>query len=155
MTVTDHNLEDMLGMIESERCIHSGTIKDISYTFYVYTLSQQIKLDYFNILFGGGGIGNFALENACVRGNRCDESLPIILEIFEGKKGIVARVTDSGEGFDFKEVQKRFENGEKYYSGCGFGFKAYNEKEFLVSFENDGKMVNILYFFYHNKFKVF
>ncbi|MBU4501069.1 MAG: hypothetical protein KKA79_00635, partial [Nanoarchaeota archaeon] len=78
---------------------------------------------------------------------------PIILNVFEGVKGIAIRIEDFGKGFDFKKTQKNYMEGEKYFNNHGCGFSFYNQKEHLVSFENEGTALNILHFFNQNDLK--
>ena len=153
MVLSDHSLEQMLDMIEFKEMIHEGIIKDELYMDYrnrLYELILEQGKPYANHLFRSGRIVGLGLENAYAHGNKGDESLPISIKVFEGIKGLVVRIRDSGEGFDFKKTQKKFENEEKYYNGFGGGFKRYNQKEYLVSFENKGTTINILYFFNQN-----
>lgn len=89
-----------------------------------------------------------AIENAYVHGHKRDVSLPISLKIFKGTKGVVTRIRDSGKGFDHKKVQELFKKRKKYWNNIhGCGFRRYNEKDYLVSFENNGTTINILYYY--------
>lgn len=149
MTITDLSLEEMLGMIESDKRTDPIILKGEEHPLnYFGMLYSKLGLDCFNKLFGGGGIGGLALENAYIHGHKRDGSLPISLEIFKGTKGVVARFGDCGKGFNYKKVQKRFEKNKKYWNNVeGRGFERYNEKEWLVSFEKKGTVINILYYY--------
>lgn len=85
-----------------------------------------------------------AIENAYFRGNKSENYLSITLKLFEGRKGIVYRIRDSGEGFDFDSVQAKFQEGEKYYQNIGVGFRNYNYHDIEASFEGNGNTVNIM-----------
>ena len=66
--------------------------------------------------------------------------------MFSGQKGIVVRIRDSGTGFDYEGVVKKFRNREKYFRYKGVGFQNFmSSKEFSVAFEGNGSIVNIMY----------
>ena len=68
-----------------------------------------------------------------------------LIKCFKGINGTVIQIEDSGEGFDFKETQRGFENEEKYYQNGGKGWKRFNRLDVLVSFEGKGNIINLLY----------
>lgn len=81
----------------------------------------------------------FAVENAYKHGGS-----PIEIKLIIGKKGAIFSVIDPGRGFDFKDIQKKFEEGKKYYKHLGCGFESYNQKGYFVSFEKNGRQTNII-----------
>ncbi|MBI2581582.1 ATP-binding protein [Candidatus Woesearchaeota archaeon] len=84
------------------------------------------------------------LSNAVERGNGGVLGLPIWVEIYEGNKGYVLRVKDSGKGFDFKEVIRTMKEGKRYFKNEGNGFRLYDQSAHEVFFEGQGNIVNIL-----------
>ena len=85
-----------------------------------------------------------AIGNAIKRGNQGDPCKKITIEKYVGKKGIVVLV-GAGEGFDFREVDRKFKSGEKYYSYQGNGWKAYSMRDILVQFQQEGKEIWLYY----------
>lgn len=71
---------------------------------------------------------------------------PYMVIVYEGEKGFVVRLKDLSEGFDFREVQRKYENKKKYYSCGGTGWTAFNQKDILVSFEEKGTIINLMGF---------
>lgn len=102
-----------------------------------------------------------ALENAFYHGNRNNPGLPVYFTAFEGEKGVVLSIKDSGSGFDYREVIARarafFEKFggvrkaydaigfEKYFQRWGTAFWLYMEYPVDVSFEDNGTRVNLLF----------
>ena len=113
---------------------------------------------------------SLSLENAFYHGNRNDPTLPVIVKEFQGTRGIIVQIQDSGKGFDVNrvvrkyvelkkaiEVAKKEKDYEKlrgldrpteelrYFTRWGRGFSALVTSPFTILFENNGSMVNILY----------
>ena len=66
------------------------------------------------------------------------------LKSFFGKKGIVFRIRDEGEGFDYKEKIRLMEQGRVYYKNDGgSGLKLQNMLPHIYSYEGDGSIINI------------
>ncbi len=86
-----------------------------------------------------------AFHNSIMYGNKKDTGLPLKVKVFKGLKGVVIQIEDSGEGFDFKETQRKWENGETYYQNGGNGWKFFNRPYVQVSFEGKGNIINLAY----------
>jgi anti-sigma regulatory factor (Ser/Thr protein kinase) len=87
-----------------------------------------------------------AIENAMMRGNGDDISLPIFIKYFVGQEGIVVQIKDSGPGFDFEAIQQKYLSRSPFAQGGGIGFRSYNGIPNLsVSFENGGNTINLMY----------
>ncbi|MFH1637415.1 MAG: hypothetical protein ABIB71_03250 [Candidatus Woesearchaeota archaeon] len=110
------------------------------------------------------GLMCLALENALCHGNQNNPELPVTLKAFKGKKGMVVRIRDSGIGFDYKskiksvknlankayyleDMHKRVGKNDKYFSRLGTGLWFFQLNPAIVSFENNGTTVNIMYKF--------
>jgi len=78
-----------------------------------------------------------AVENIFDHATAQDLGTAFIFDRFVCENGLVCRIWDAGEGFDFRGVQKSGDYGE--------GFKEYNEPGFEVSFEGLGNIINIFY----------
>jgi len=82
--------------------------------------------------------------NSLWRGNQELRYLPVSLKSFFGKKGIVLRIRDDGEGFDYKEKIRLMEQGRVYYKNeGGSGLKLQNMLPHVYSYEGDGNIINI------------
>lgn len=148
MVISNYTFEEMLGMIEINELIGHKIIPGKNdYYDYLDKLQDRIRkkekfwnseipLFYF---YAQTGLG---LENAFIHGKK-----PVILNAFRGEKGIIIRIEDCGEGFNFKKVQKNYMQRTKYFKNKGMGFESYNKNGYLVSFENKGRTLNMLYFF--------
>lgn len=111
----------------------------------------------------GEGIICKILENAFYHGNQNNPLLPVSVKVFEGKKGMIIRVRDSGIGFDFKKVidtvhaaaekdpwfgyKSEWKKEEKYFKRAGEGFRGYHFHLGTISFENNGTIVNLMLLF--------
>lgn len=71
---------------------------------------------------------------------------PYIVTVYEGEKGFIVRLKDLSKGFDFRKVQRKYENEKKYYDCEGTGWTAFNQKDILVSFEEKGTVINLMGF---------
>lgn len=87
----------------------------------------------------------YALENIWVHGTNQREWPEMSIKGFAGKKGIIIRIRDCGDGFNHKETQRKYLEGEDYRHNYGYGFRHFNEIEMEVSFENNGTTINIMY----------
>ena len=99
-----------------------------------------------------------ALENAYVHatgdgGKTGNMKSPINVDIFLGDEGIVFTVTDTGKGFDLRQVVMKKRRGERYFNACrGNGIVVYDQQmntQGRVPYEvsNEGSRINILYKF--------
>lgn len=83
-----------------------------------------------------------AINNAVNHG-----SYPITGSIYIGKKNqIVCIITDSGKGFDYKQMIKKYQSGEIYYKLHGFGTKCLaSNKHLQIDWHDEGRTI-ILYY---------
>lgn len=89
---------------------------------------------------------SYALENAFERGHNDDPALALTVRYFIGEGGIVIQVKDSGQGFDYREVQRRYCAGFPRMQRAGEGFRSYNSTPDLTfSFEDGGSTINLVY----------
>jgi hypothetical protein len=84
----------------------------------------------------------FGIENIDMYGK-----FPINIDHYSSKKGKLITINESGEGFDFEEVQEKFIEKDKYFHNQGEGFKIYNLPYFFISFEKNGTQINFLRLF--------
>lgn len=101
----------------------------------------------------GAYIISVALENAFYHGNQNNPELAVNVNVFEGQRGLVISIEDSGQGFDHKSITDLFKGlhytrirpQERYFLRKGNGFQAYHIAGQKIAFEKDGRIVNILY----------
>ncbi|MFH1173534.1 MAG: hypothetical protein V1725_00180 [archaeon] len=110
----------------------------------------------------GSYILSMALENAFYHGNQNDPTLPVTIKAFQGIRGVVVRIRDSGVGFDFKKAVEQLKQIEhqniplylhpeqvpenmRFFSRKGRGFYAFMYSSPIISFEANGSAVNMLY----------
>ena len=91
-----------------------------------------------------------AIENVYVRAHRF-EARSYSVKAFRGKRGVIVRIRDSGEGFDYENTKKMMINHEKYFQGLGAGFMTFHYLKDEVSFENGGTTINLVYKFRKRK----
>jgi hypothetical protein len=95
------------------------------------------------------GLAKFVINeiflNAFDHGNHGIPYLPVSVKIFEGTRGNVLRVVDSGEGFDYQGIIRNMRAEQEYpHKRAGWGMGAfYCYPEFLVSFEGKGNIINV------------
>lgn len=87
----------------------------------------------------------YALENVWMHANNNQEFPEMSIKGFAGKRGIVIRIRDAGNGFDHAEIQRKYLAKEHYFRNYGVGFRHFNEAGIEVSFENNGTTINIMY----------
>ena len=107
---------------------------------YYKRLLQELTLS--KISMGVGAIG-LALENAFIRGNENLSYKIVSVKIFEGIKGRIVRIRDSGEGFDYRKKIRELECCERYFVNIGNGLEALRHSKWLCSYEMDGSILNI------------
>ncbi len=90
----------------------------------------------------GIGIGEL-LNNAFRHGNRGDPILSVSVKVFQGSRGYILRIRDSGTGFNFEEVLEKKRSGEKHYVTIGGGFSFCEMPYNKVAFEGLGNIVNV------------
>jgi hypothetical protein len=136
MTIINASLERMLEAIGENPVL-------LSYKYETPEVDNNPEIEFEARKHGIQEAIGLAWENALWHGK-----FPVEYNFYKGEKGILISVEDSGEGFDFKKVQKKFESHKKYWHRWrGYGFKCYNEPDFFVSFEKGGRKVNIAHLF--------
>jgi hypothetical protein len=83
-----------------------------------------------------------ALGNAAHYGK-----FPIKCKLYVGLSNqLVCIIKDSGDGFNYQEVIKKFNNNEKYYHYHGFGTRSYANNSYLITdWKNHGKTIVLFY----------
>lgn len=84
-------------------------------------------------------------ENAFWHGNNNNPDLPVVLRIYEGDKGHVLTIKDSGNGFDYKKKLQMLKSGEVYFQFQGAGLKSVDEYKWEVAYSPAGNEAHVLY----------
>ena len=93
----------------------------------------------YNVIFGTEYIRS--LGNA-MRHGRC----PLECKIKINNKKCTLTIKDSGQGFDFKNVIRKFHNNEIYYKHHGLGMKTLLQSKYAkVKWSNNGNKIKIKY----------
>ena len=79
-----------------------------------------------------------AVGNAWKRGNQMRPDKWITVELIVTRKGAFLEVADEGAGFDVAGTWARFQQGQKYYSYGGSGFRRFAKAESVISYANGG-----------------
>ena len=99
-------------------------------------------------LIGEKGILGEALSNAFSHGHGKDPALPISVRIYQGEKGLLIRVTDSGPGFNVKAVVKDYHRGRAYFHLAGNGIRQMISSHwFEIFYTARGASFHLLYRF--------
>jgi len=86
--------------------------------------------------------------NALLWGNRKDPKLPVHIEVFEGAEGRILRVTDAGDGFDYRKKVQQLLESEKYWQNEGNGLRNLAHNPCIqVSYDNPGNYTNMQVWF--------
>lgn len=97
-------------------------------------------------LIGNQGLLCEALSNAFAHGNRKDPHRPIGIVIHKGRKGVVVRIKDSGDGFDVDGVMEEYSRGKAYYHTAGNGLRLMiSSTVFQVFYTDAGTAFHLLY----------
>jgi len=90
------------------------------------------------------GYGNYnpapvvqAVENIFDHATPKDLKTAFVFDRFASPSGLVCRLWDAGEGFDFRDIHESGDFGE--------GFKVFEQPGYEVSFEGKGNIINIFY----------
>ena len=76
------------------------------------------------------------LFNALIWGNQANPRLPVHVKIFEGSEGRLMRVTDAGNGFDYRTKIQQYLQGERYWQNKGCGLETLAQNPFIqVSYD--------------------
>lgn len=99
-------------------------------------------------LIGEKGILAEALSNAFYHGHQKDPKLPIEVKIYQGKKGLLIRIHDCGNGFDVKKIHSHYLKGKTYFHTAGNGFRLMADSErFGIFYNSHGTIFHMLYLF--------
>lgn len=99
-------------------------------------------------MVGPSGLLSEALSNSYCHGNRRDPDLPIYVNVFKGDKGLLIKIEDSGDGFNYEEALNKLEQGGTYYKLSGNGLRRMAGSEnFAVFYGKRGKPFYLLYLF--------
>ncbi len=99
-------------------------------------------------LIGSKGLLCEALSNAFAHGNRKDPKRPIAITIYEGNKGLIVRIKDSGRGFNIDGVIDEYSRGKSYYHTAGNGLRLMiSSTVFNVFYTDNGTAFHLLYTF--------
>ncbi|MFA5888295.1 MAG: hypothetical protein WC852_06320 [Candidatus Nanoarchaeia archaeon] len=139
-------------------------INNYSYSQDLFDLIQKRRREKAHIYHQNNKVNplSLALENAFYHGNQNNPDLPVWLMAFEGDKGVVVSIKDSGNGFDFKKTIEKakavidinrlkisclqhLSPEETYCKRWGTGFWAFTIYPVEVSFEERGARANLLF----------
>jgi hypothetical protein len=103
---------------------------------------------YRNELIGEKGLLCEALSNAFSHGHRKNPDLPIGIHVYLGTKGLMVRITDTGNGFDIESVRDQYQKGKTYYHLSGNGLRRMIQNTcFSVFYSDRGSGFNLVYYF--------
>ena len=99
-------------------------------------------------LGSGNGFKDYLRElqyNAFMHGNKWNKNLDVKIKLGFGEKGLIFRIEDSGEGFNYEKLYEDFKNKKRYSKNKGSGFRKFNEgKNHVVSWEGKGNIANLM-----------
>lgn len=98
-------------------------------------------------LIGEKGILCEALSNAFSHAHQKDPTIPIIIRVYEGRKGLLIRIKDCGKGFNVDDIIEGYVKGKIYYHTAGNGIKNIMNSSFTIFYTDRGTAFNLLYFF--------
>ncbi len=130
--ITDKSFDELLSLIENPKLQFDRTYANLE-----QYLNQTYNEEFATLIKHHPF--SHALENALSHG-----SFPVKIKIYRGNRGNLFLIADSGRGFDFIEVQRKFNTGKPYFIRYGQGFKSYNLTEDFISFEQEGRQINIV-----------
>jgi len=79
-----------------------------------------------------------AFDNAIQHGNQFDRKKNTTVDIYRGGLGWVVGISDEGKGFDYRKVL-----ATESKKNFGTGFASYGDRNLQISFENQGRSINI------------
>jgi anti-sigma regulatory factor (Ser/Thr protein kinase) len=142
MTIVDEPLEEMIERLG--RCFKAFDRKyrsnNLEALYYREKISDEIDNfhDHDRLKRVMKYVIHEAIVNAIVYGNKRSRK-KLNIKLFLGQHGRLAQITNQGEGFDYEKV-----NAERIIHNKGHGFHLYRTQPVYVSFENQGRTVNIL-----------
>lgn len=84
-----------------------------------------------------------AVGNAHKRGNCCDPSKRITVEVVVTRAGVFFEVGDEGAGFDVPGTLALFRAGGDYFAHSGSGFRRFTKARSLISFDRGGSTLRL------------
>ena len=101
-------------------------------------------------LIGEKGILCEALSNAFSHGHGKDPKRAIVLKVYLGSRGLLVRVSDTGDGFNVPRVFQGYLQKEVYYHTAGNGIRLMATSNcFGVFYDRSGTAFHLLYDFDH------
>jgi hypothetical protein len=85
------------------------------------------------------------IGNAMKWGNQRDEEKLVRLDHYFTGRGLAVSITDEGDGFDYKNTLRLLEDGKKYFTAFGEGFKRFRTCKSTISYMNSGRTLLIGY----------
>ncbi len=99
-------------------------------------------------LIGEKGILCEALSNAFSHGHAKDPTRAIFLKVYLGSRGLLVRVSDTGDGFNVQQVLQGYLQKKVYYHTAGNGIRLMaGSKCFGVFYDGCGRAFHLLYDF--------
>lgn len=156
MVFVNESLEEMLKKIKCKRIARKEVLipREDSLIFYPSKRDSNMIMiaEEYIIELGEFTRRNFSVifelySNALNRGNNSDWNLPVTTTLFGGtpsSRGTVLRIEDSGPGFPFKEIIKKWGTGEFVGKNNGNGMDYCGcYPNIYVSYEGKGNIVNV------------
>lgn len=101
-------------------------------------------------LIGEKGIICEALSNAFSHGHRKDPFKVICVSIWQGDKGLLIEIKDSGEGFNIRETYDSFLQRKPYFALAGNGLRRMAASDKFGIFHNAGGTVFCMLYLFRN-----
>jgi len=138
-----------------------GFIQERQTDNYLYFLLQRIDFDPIGQFDNHDymGIVGGAIHDGFNLGNNGDPRLPLKVTAYKGEKGLVFRIEDAGDGFDFASTfdelqRKSTAGGESWEETCHEENQRFltllfarDSKKFTVHYVEPGNVVDIMYLF--------
>ena len=70
---------------------------------------------------------------------------PYYIRLYIGNKGYFITIRDSGNGFNHKDIIKKYNENKKYWNNKGGGFQLFINEKTKVCFSNSGKKITLIY----------
>jgi len=146
MVIVDKSLDELLLGIDSPKIVFNQFCylgnPDSNHSSYFGF--KDLRSSIAGVIMGLGGADysrliEEVLLNSAGHGNGWDSAKPLQVVIYSGLNGWLLNVTDSGEGFDYKKVIS-----DGIFHNFGVGFEFYKASKLRVSFDNNGRTINLL-----------
>ena len=104
--------------------------------------------EYRNQLIGGGGLISEALSNAYCHAHKRCPVIPINVQVYLGRYGILLEINDQGKGFDSEAMVRNCLAKRNYFHNAGNGIKSMLLSEtFGFFYTGNGTAYHLLYMF--------